>query len=118
MSAGKVVVRVEGARVLVNLDDRAFCEFEPKVAEEIGRALIDAAKRAAEIEHADRIALDCAILMRAGAPLTLSNNPRILDAARNTAAWDRDLRRYMPGIKSTEVFGLPTLLQEAAWQSK
>lgn len=58
---------------------------------------------------AEQIAVDSAILIRAGVPLGLSNNPKILDMAKTEAESNRDLRRYMPGIKSEVQFGTPAI---------
>lgn len=111
---GKFHVRAEGQKVLVNLNDRAFLELEPHVALALAAAITQAAKRADEIRNVDGIIRDSAILMRAGAPFSLSSRPRIVDAARSEAAWNGDLRRYMPGgVKSEEVFGLPTIISHA-----
>lgn len=117
MSEGKVQIRADGAVVFCNINDRTFATWEPEVAERIGRALIDAAKRAAEVKHAESIALDSAILMRLGAPLTLSNDRRIQDLARSEAVSNRKLRRYIPSIRSREIFGLPAIKQEAPWKT-
>lgn len=111
---GKFVVRAEGDKVLVNLDSRAYLELEPHVAQALAMAITQAAKQADEIRNVDGIIRDSAILMRAGAPFSLSSHPRIVDAARVEAAWSGDLRRYMPGgVKSEEVFGLPTVISHA-----
>lgn len=111
-STHDVRIRHEGTKVLVAVNGDSFMELEPHVAEQIGRAMIQVAKRADEVLQAERIAHDSAILMRAGAPFSLSSHPRILDAARVEAAWNPELRRQMSGgVKSREVFGLPTLIQ-------
>jgi hypothetical protein len=108
----KVNVRHDDGKVLVNLGDRVFLVLEPKAAFELAAALNQVGKLADEIVQAPRIARDSAMLMRAGAPFTLTRNLNILDLAKNVASWDRDLRRFMPGIKSEEVVGSPTLIQE------
>lgn len=92
---------------------RDFVMLERGVAAEIAKALIRGKLRLEELEQAERIARDSAILLRAGANFGLSNDPRILDAAKNAAAWDSDLRRCMPGgVKSEEAFGTPALIQQ------
>lgn len=105
--------KADGDKVIASFNRRVYVVLTPKAALEIAKALTAAAKQAEEVQNAGQIITDSAILMRAGAPFTLSSNPKILDAARSAAAWDRDLRRFMPGgVKSEAVVGTPTLIQE------
>lgn len=108
-------VRQEGAAVLVQFIDgaRSFVlQLEHQTAAEIARLLAGAARQAEEWAHAERIAQDSAILLRAGAGFALSDHPAIRAEAAKEAAWNRDLRRYLPGgVKSAEAFGVPTILQ-------
>lgn len=93
---------------------RDFVTLEKRVALDVVVALIKGKLRLEELEQAERIARDSAILLRAGANFGLSNDPRILDAAKNAAAWDSELRRCMPGgVKSEEAFGTPALIRHA-----
>lgn len=112
----KVRVKQEGPRVHVAIDDRAFLDIGPKEALELAALLRQVAKRAEEHEKADRIIYDSAILLRAGSNFALSNHAAIIDRAKLEAAHNRDLRRYMPGIKSAEAFGLPTIRRGAPKQ--
>jgi hypothetical protein len=106
----KVQLRAEGARVFVNINDDTFLELEWQKADEVAAALKACARLAEGHEKAEQVLKDTAFLMRSGAPFTLSNDPRLLDAAKNEAAFDKDLRRQLPGgVKSREVFGLPTI---------
>ena len=111
----KVVIRQEGPHVLLNFDDKFFVQLEASAAAELCQQLKGQAKLAEEYEQAERIIRDSAMLMRAGAPFALSNNQKIVDAAKQSAAWDSELRRYMPmrGITSQEKFGTPALIQHA-----
>lgn len=69
------------------------------------------AKLAEEQAKAVAVAFDAAIFQRAGVPVGLSSDPKIQDLQGNIAAWDRDLRRYMPGgVKSQARFGKPALI--------
>lgn len=108
----KVQVRQDGAKVFVNINDDTFLELEWQKADELAAALKACARLAEGHEKAAQVLLDTAFLMRSGAPFTLSNDPKLLDAARNAAAFDKTLRRQLPGgVKSQEVVGLPTILR-------
>jgi len=87
-----------------------YVDFEPGLALALANALYRCSLQAEEQAKAERIALDTAILYRAGAPLGLSNDPAILDEAKKEAAWNSELRRAMPGgVKSAEAFGVPAV---------
>ena len=108
----KLNIRAEGNKVFVNINDDTFLELEWQKADEFAAALRATARVAESHQKAARIIADSALLMRGGAPFSLSNDPRVLDAARNEAAWNRDLRRQLPGgVKSDEVLGLPTIIR-------
>ena len=109
----KVNVKQQGERVLINIDDRTFIDIGWQEALEFS-AIVRQIGLLAET-HAKRplIAHDSAILMRAGLPFTLSRDPAVLDAAKNIAVGDRALRRAMPSIRSSEVFGTPTITVQA-----
>lgn len=83
------------------------------VAATIAGAMVYKANTAIEQRPkvAEKIALDSAILLRAGlGHIGLSDNPKILDMARVEAESNRDLRRYMPGgIKSDIQLGTPAV---------
>lgn len=91
---------------------RYFIQMQQTAAKQIARWLVQGKLRLEELEQAERIVFDSAILARAGAPFTLSDDPRLKEAMRQEAAWNSDLRRFMPaGVKSEAVFGLPKLVQ-------
>jgi hypothetical protein len=99
----------DGAPVTVRIG-RDFVMLEKRAATAIARALIKGKLRLDELNEAERIARDTAILYRSGAPLGLSNDPAIIDQAKKEAAWDSHLRRCMPGgVKSAEAFGVPAV---------
>lgn len=67
---------------------------------------------------ADHVARDAAILHRSGAPVGLTDHPKIKAEAKKIAAGDRELRRFMPdrraavtsnGVRSDEVLGTPRI---------
>lgn len=112
----EMTVRQEGAKILLLFNGRLVCELTWEAAEVVARAMHVQAKKAEEIAKAEQIIYDQAILTRTGFPLGLSNHPGILQEARKEAAWNSDLRRYIPparafGIQSQEVFGAPVIRQ-------
>lgn len=108
-----VDVRQEGGRVLVIQDGRAILDVPcGAVADAIARAILAKSREGEELQHAERIAFDSALLLRKGIPLGLSNHPKIKEEARKEAQSNRDLRRYLPGgIKSKEQFGTPAVIR-------
>ncbi len=82
-----------------------------KLCAKLWPALLTKARECEEQEQAERIAYDNAILFRAGVPIGLSDDPKIRDETAKLAAWDSDLRRYMPGgIKSKVMCGTPVIV--------
>lgn len=105
-----------GARVVLLINGKRVEGMPHQSAAQLGKALLGVARLAEEWDQAERIAADQALLMRAGAPFGLSDNPKILAEARKQARHDRDLRRYIPrpaipAIASRETFGAPTIRQ-------
>lgn len=113
-----VKAHAEGAYVLLQFLDGAqqfFVQLEAKHGRELLQKLDGPVKLAEEFVQREQIIHDSAILLRAGATFALSDNKKIVDAAKQSAAWDSDLRRYMPmkGITSQEKFGTPSIIQHA-----
>lgn len=93
-------------------DGKLVVEMPWDAALRAAAALRHVGQRAEEWASAERIASDQALMIRAGAPIGLSNNPRIIAEATKQAQHDRDLRRYLPGgIKSKSIVGVPTIIQ-------
>jgi len=106
-----VTIRNEGSRVLLIVEGRAVLDISWEAADQLARAIRAKARDAEEVAKADPIARDAAILLRAGVPVGLTSHPKIREEAGKRAAWDSDLRRYMPGgIRSTEMLGRPAVL--------
>lgn len=103
-------VRHEGDRVHVIVDGRCVIDLAHDAAEILWRAIRMQTLKAEEYANANRVALDSAILLRAGSRMVLSGDRKIVDEAKKLAAHDPDLRRYMPGIKSQEAFGTPEVV--------
>lgn len=106
------MIRHEGTRVLLFLNGRLVADMEWRAADMLARALIVQARKAEEEAQAERIILDDALLFRAGFPLGLTNRPDLTREVYKEAAWNSDLRRYLPGgIRSRERFGTPTIIK-------
>lgn len=86
-------------------------EVPPGVATLLSNTMIAKANLAIETRPkvAERLAVDGAILLRAGVPLGLTNHPKILAMTKTEAESNRDLRRHMSGIKSEVQFGTPAI---------
>jgi hypothetical protein len=105
-------IRQNGEQVQVLLNGRLAAELSWQDARQLAAAIKQVSLLAeAEAKH-EGIITDQAILMRAGVRLGLTSDRRMLGEAAKEAAWGRNLRRYMRGgVKSREVFGLPTVIQ-------
>ena len=110
-----VRVRHEGTRVLVLRQGRALLDLPWQAALDLAKALQAQGKRAEEIDRAQAIIADQAILTRLGFRFGLTSHPGLLREAGKEAAWNRRLRRYIPpskarGIASQQIVGAPTLI--------
>lgn len=110
MGRSSAKIGFEGTKVLMEVDGRLVLDCPYDVALQIAKQLFLAAKQAEEIANHENIILDSAILMRSGAPFTLTNNPAMLDEAATEAAWNSTLRRNM-GNDFRGKFGTPTVSQ-------
>lgn len=108
------VVANEGDKVVFIVNEKRVCEMPPEIARQVASLLLQKAAQADEYIHVNRIIMDQAILQRAGVPVGLSSNPKVLEAAKHEAQHNRSLRRYMPlsGIVPTSIVGTPTLRKE------
>lgn len=115
-SHDSVLVRHEGARVLVLKDGRSLLDLPWQAALDLAKALQAQGKRAEEIDKAQAIIADQAIVTRLGFRFGLTAHPTLLREAAKEAAWNRDLRRAIPnhraqGIASQTVVGAPRLIR-------
>ena len=114
-----VTVRQEGTNVVVIREGQAVFDMPWDAALQLAQAIFSQAKRAEELASAERIADDQAILLRLGVPVGLSNRQDIQAEASKRAAWDSNLRRYIPlkrakgvgGVRSGETFGTPRIIR-------
>lgn len=92
-----VSVRREGDQILIVETSGQSLLIAPLAAAlEIGHALIAQARKLEELENAQALAMDQAILQRSGVGFGLTRNPKIQAEAGKEAAWNSDLRRYIP----------------------
>jgi predicted ATPase len=105
-------VRIEGRDVVVLEAGQAVLILPWDAALALANTIRMQARRIEEHVKANGVIADQALLMRAGIPIGLSTNPEIMKAAAKEAAWNTELRRAIPSIKSAEKFGVPTLKQE------
>lgn len=106
-----LTIRREGTNVLLLAGGILIAEIPWRQADELCDAIRSKARLAEEEEKGESIAYDSAILMRAGVPFSFSNRADIIKEAMKEAAWNTNLRRYMPGgVRSKEAFGVPSVI--------
>lgn len=110
MSRSSANVRHDGDRVLLTIDGKTW-QLPWQAAVQLGRLMQSAGRQAEEFAQANRVIADEALLLRAGAPFSLSSNPKIREAAKTEAAWG-SLRRYLPARFRDAEFGVPSIRQE------
>lgn len=114
MSLATARVRHDGTRVQFEVNGRLVFDAAWQDALALADAIRSHAKRAEELAHVDGIIADQALLIRRGVRFGLTNRPDMLKEAVKEAAWNRTLRRALPGgIRSTSVVGTPALIQHA-----
>jgi len=105
-----ITVKQHKGSIVLELDGKYICDMPWDVAQDLARAVISVSKLAEEHEDAPRIIKQDAMLIRSGAPLSLTNNKKIREAAYQAAQWDRDLRQMpIKGVPSPKEVGTPSL---------
>lgn len=84
-----------------------FC-FPLPVAQEVANAIKGHARHLEELELAESIAFDHAILQRHGLNIGLTSNPDIQELAGNEAAWNTELRRAIPSSANLRQYHIGT----------
>lgn len=111
LQLGLIGAANDDRHVLITFGAADYINLERKIATQIAVWLMGAFRRLEELEQADRIAYDSAILLRAGSNFALSNDPRIIGEAVKEATHNRDLRRFMTeGVRSEVALGVPTIV--------
>lgn len=101
-----------GNKVLLAIDGKEV-QLPCEAALSLAQALREQGKLAEEYERAEngQLITDHAILTRLGFPIGLSNHPKVQAEVAKEAAWNSDLRRYLPGgVRSEAVVGTPTMV--------
>jgi len=91
-----------------------FLEMTPEIAIQIANFITVKAREAEEMtaEAAERTILDGALLFRLGTPLGLTDNAYLQKEITNEAAWGKTRKLSdVPSIRSSEIFGTPSLRQ-------
>lgn len=106
-------IQAVGDRVIGEFDGRVVFDCGWADALAIAEAIRTQAKQAEAHAMRDRIIADQAVLMRVGARVGLTGDRAMLREARQKAAWDRTLRRFLPGgVKSQSIVGSPSVRAE------
>lgn len=112
-------LRQNATNVELIIDGRLVATLPYQKALEVAAGMHYVSKQAEEYAAAANgsLIMDQAIVMRAGAPFSLSGNPKVNEAARTEAQWG-NIRRYMPApsIASGEKFGTPTIIRHSPKQ--
>lgn len=104
-----LTVRHEGKKVLLLAGGVLLAEMDWRKADEFTKALNRHARLAEEEEKANQVVADAALMLRSGAPFALSNRLDIMREAAKEAYWNRDLRRYLPMVKTKGVVYAPKI---------
>jgi hypothetical protein len=103
-------LRHEAGKVLVISGGKLLFDMPPAYARKLWTATVAQARLAEEEAKADALVMDQAIVMRAGAPFGLTDNPKIQAEAVKEAVHNRNLRRFMPGgVRATRILGAPVV---------
>ncbi len=105
----------DGEHVLVEINGRKPRAIKWRAADEIARALVANARICEEMEKAEQIIHDAAIMARTGLPIGLTNHPLIQAEARKESMHNREIRRSnlpeIGSVPSQEVFGTPVVVR-------
>lgn len=118
-----LTIRQDGTRVMLLHQGRCLCSMPWQAALDLAHAIRMQARRAEELDRAPAIIHDQAIVTRLGLRFGLTAHPTLLREACKEAAWNRDLRRYIPsgkarGLDRQSVVGAPRLIQTPPMKTK
>lgn len=105
-------VRQEGTSVQIILDGQVLMDLTWQSALALSKAIHQVAKKAEEEAHVEQIIFDQAILQRAGSRHGFATRRDIAKEAAKEAAWNSDLRRYMPDQHQASIVYAPTVTQD------
>ena len=99
-------------QVLVVLDGKILARMPYQAAQQSAKALKLVASIAENNANPEKTIADQSLLMRAGCPIGLTGDRKIIDESYKEAQHNKDLRRYMraaENIQSKEFFHLPMI---------
>lgn len=105
-------IQRDGMTVILAIDQQCVLHLEWQSAVGVGHGLIAQGHKAEEIVKHEQIIDDHAFALRAGLPIGLTDHPYLQREAAKEAAWNSDLRRWMPGgVRSTVQIGVGRLVK-------
>jgi hypothetical protein len=104
-------IKQEGSHVLLIVNGILIAELPHDAAHRVGKALMSSAKLAEEWANPLPLVADQALAFRCGLPFGLTNNVKIIEEAKQSALYDRDLRRYIRGTPTKIHIGTPGVHQ-------
>lgn len=109
----------DAEHVIIEVERREYLRLPWDAALVLARAITIQARRIEADIKANQIIMDEAFILRKGLPFGLTSNPRMIEEAGKEAAWNKDLRRYLPGgVKSQEAVGTPRLIKHKPKRGK
>ena len=99
-------------KVCLIVNGKLVADLPYQVAMQFGKQLFGLGKLIENDSNIEKTIADQSVLMRAGAALGLTSNPKVLSEAHKEAQWNKDLRKYMPnapGVPSKAILGIPTV---------
>lgn len=97
------------------LNGRFICLIPWRIADVFAKKLQSLARQCEEYENANKIIVADALLIRTGAPFSLTNNPKIREESYKEAQWNSDIRKGMPmTVPSAKKTGTPVVVKTRA----
>lgn len=113
------LVRQEGTHVLLIADGKLLFDMTWQEADQLASAIRRKAREVEEIVKAEQIIFDNALLLRGGVPIGLSDHPNIQKETATEAAWNSQIRRWLPGgVKSKEIVPAPRVRSLDSWRRR
>lgn len=97
-----------GEGVLLEIAGRGIV-IPAEAAVQLAEAMLHTARVILNRADPEGQSFDQGLLIRAGIPLNLTTDPRILEMGKQKALYDRELRRAMPMVANTSEVYSPTI---------
>ncbi len=107
-----LTIRSVKDKVIILLDGKLIATLPWEAAKQLSEAIKVQALLSEEYANADKVALDQAMMVRAGFPFGIANNPEIQRLSAHKAQYD-DKARQVPlrGVKGKGIVGTPGLIR-------